>query len=136
MGGGLCGGELSFVCSFRLCVRYSKTGFFVSRKGAQARRFIPRLLRQTRFGMHMVRSHHSPQSPSSNRKSARISPVRVRRQHLLALRGQGPFGILLRDETQYDEFVADGIGRQVGAAVGQTFVSAEELRAGKEGGWT
>src|SRR3546814_7724707 len=71
--------------------------------------------------MHMVRSHHSPQSPSSNRKSARISPVRVRRQHLLALRGQGPFGILLRDETQYDEFVADGIGRQLGAAVGQPF---------------
>src|SRR3546814_7571466 len=37
------------------------------------------------------------------------------------LRGQGPFGILLRDETQYDEFVADGIGRQLGAAVGQPF---------------
>src|SRR3546814_17711122 len=54
-------------------------------------------------------------------KSARISPVRVRRQHLLALRGQGPFGILLRDETQYDEFVADGIGRQLGAPVGQPF---------------
>ena len=56
-----------------------------------------------------------------NRKPARIPPVRSRRQHLLARRGQRPFRALLHHETQRDEFVADGVGGELGAAVGEAF---------------
>lgn len=54
---------------------------------------------------------------TSNRKPARVPPVRVRREHLLARRGQRPFGALLDHEAQRDEFVADRVGGELGAAV-------------------
>lgn len=57
---------------------------------------------------------------NSNRESPRIPLIRSRRQHLLARRGQRPSGALLRDEAQCDEFVADGVGGELGAAVGET----------------
>lgn len=58
---------------------------------------------------------------SSNRKPARVAPVRARREHLLARWGQGPFRALLHHETQRGEFVADGVGRELGAAVREAF---------------
>ena len=57
----------------------------------------------------------------SNREPARIPPVRARRQHLLALRGQCPFGALFHHQPQRDEFVADRVGGELGAAVRQAF---------------
>lgn len=56
-----------------------------------------------------------------NRKPARIPPVRACRQHLLALRGQRPFGALFDHQPQRDEFVADRVGGELGAAVRQAF---------------
>lgn len=56
-----------------------------------------------------------------NRKPARVPPVRPSRQHLLARRGQRPFGALLHDQAQRHEFVADGVGGELGAAVGKAF---------------
>lgn len=56
-----------------------------------------------------------------NRKPTRVAPVRARRQHLFALRGQRPFGALLHHQTQRDEFVADRVGGELGAAVRQAF---------------
>lgn len=58
---------------------------------------------------------------TSNRKPPGVAPVRARRQHLLALRGQCPFGALLDHQTQRDEFVADRVGGELGAAVRQAF---------------
>lgn len=60
---------------------------------------------------------------TSNRKPARVPPVRPRRQHLLARRGQRPFGALFHDQSQRDEFVADGVGGELGAAVREAFES-------------
>lgn len=57
----------------------------------------------------------------SNRKPARVPPVRARCQYLLACRGQRPFGALLHDQSQRDEFVADRVGGELGAAVRQAF---------------
>lgn len=56
-----------------------------------------------------------------NRKPARVAPVRAGREHLLARRGQRPFGALLHDEAQRDEFVADRVGGELGAAVREAF---------------
>lgn len=58
---------------------------------------------------------------ASNRKPTRIPPIRACREHLLARRGQRPFGALLDDEAQRDEFVADGVGRELGATVREAF---------------
>lgn len=69
--------------------------------------------------------------PSSNRKPARVPAVGARRQHLLALRGQGPFGALLDDQPQRDEFVADRVGGELGAAVRETF-EARALRLAED----
>lgn len=55
----------------------------------------------------------------SNRKPARVPPVRPSREHFLTRRGQRPFRALLHDQTQRDEFVADGVARHLRAAVGQ-----------------
>ena len=57
----------------------------------------------------------------SHRKPARVAPVRVRRQHLLARRGQRPLRALFDDEAQRDEFVADRVGGELGAAVREAF---------------
>lgn len=56
-----------------------------------------------------------------DRKPARVPPVRARRQHLLALRGQRPFGALFHHQPQRHEFVADRVGGELGAAVRQAF---------------
>lgn len=58
---------------------------------------------------------------SLNRKPARVPPVRACRQHLLPRRGQRPFGALFDHEAQRDEFVADGVGGELGAAVREAF---------------
>lgn len=60
-------------------------------------------------------------NPRLNRKPTLIPPVRARRQHLLPPRGQRPFGALLGDEAQRDEFVAYGVGRELRAAVRDAF---------------
>lgn len=60
-------------------------------------------------------------SGDSNRKPARVAAVRAGREHLLARRGQCPFGALLDDQSQRDEFVADGVGGELGAAVREAF---------------
>lgn len=54
-----------------------------------------------------------------NREPARVPPVRSRRQYLLARRGQCPFRALLYHQAQRDEFVADRVAGELGAAVGQ-----------------
>lgn len=56
-----------------------------------------------------------------NRKPPGIPPVRSRREHLLARRGQRPFRALLHDEAEGGEFFAYGVAGELGAAVRYAF---------------